>query len=344
MKAFIRASYAELWAAAHRRQVRLAMLAVVVVSVARVLVSWAIYSDSASVAHQNLWPRFAEGAQTGLIVAELLALVLLAGALPREASAGVVRDPLSRGASRTVHMMARAKVAVTLPFVFAIEAIVASFLVAALLFDGGHVVAPPMGATEDVEVIANFDSWLVEHGIRADELALWVKQLDEGMTEKEASAFVGIPTFDTESGDDFKDDFWELIPIFQFSEAEVREGVFHALLAGIPSLMALGLFALFLSVLFRTGALASGIALGSLFLYGGFFAGEYDDVAPYVFMSWLPGNGAMSVLENAGAIADGFNDVAAPDPSSLIAGYVAAAVAGWLFVILSLSLFRKRAL
>ncbi|MBT3339454.1 MAG: hypothetical protein HOM34_03575 [Planctomycetes bacterium] len=344
MKSFFRAAYAELWAAAHRRQIRMALLAVALVSGLRVFASWLIYSGASSASHQNLWPRFAEGAQTGLIVAELLALVILAGSLPREAAAGVLRDPLSRGASRAVHLLARVKVALTLPLVFALEAVLVSFLTALLFFDGGHVVASPMGASDDPIVIASFDSWLTERNVPIDNLALWVKRLDEGMTEQEASAAVGLPVFDFDSGDDFKDEFWELIPIFQFSEAEVRNGVFLGLLSGLPAFMVLGLFALFLSVLFRTGALASGIALASLFLYGGFFAGEYDDIAPYVFMSWLPGNGAMSVLENAGALADGFNDVAAPDPASLLIAHWAAAATGLVFVCASLLLFRKRAL
>ncbi len=88
----------------------------------------------------NFWPQFASGARTGLFLAELLTLVLLASSLPREVALGAARDPLVRGISRGAFIAARACIAIGLPLSLMLAAVLGAAGAGALCFDAGDIV------------------------------------------------------------------------------------------------------------------------------------------------------------------------------------------------------------
>lgn len=87
----------------------------------------------------NFWPQFGSATRGGLFVVEIAILLLVAGGLPREAASGAVRDPLSRGLSRTQLLLARAVVALVMPVTLFLAALAGAALSASLLFDAGDI-------------------------------------------------------------------------------------------------------------------------------------------------------------------------------------------------------------
>ena len=148
MSGFLRAFQGELFLLSHRSSVRRAHLLVVVVAVLHVLGSmWLLQAEAQlddiradTLAAWNFWPRWAAGSRAAMYFVELLVLALIAGSFPREISGGVVRDPATRGISRTALMTARTLGALLLPCSLYLTAAVAAFVPSWLLFDMGPVV------------------------------------------------------------------------------------------------------------------------------------------------------------------------------------------------------------
>jgi len=332
-----RALRGEWYAWTRRRSVRLAVAFVFGVGALRVVLArvTAGMFGSDGAAHANFWPRFAQGSRDGILLAELLALVILAGALPREVGLGAARDPLTRRVSRSAFLMARACAAALLPVALAVGAVLGAWLAAAALYDGGHIVSPGFGG--DAGVQAQFETWTAELGLTPAKVAEW-NELAQDTTSEEAFAKLGIEPFELPS------EFYDYVPFLVFRETEVRAEVLGALLRGIAPLVALGLFALALSALLAGPALAIGLAVGVVLFFGVFLAPELQDKAWWVFADWLPGMGHESPLHKAGMIADGYSDVAPTEAAALVAGRAGAWAGSALFLILSLFAFRRKRL
>lgn len=346
MTGFLRALRGELYAGLHRRQVRIALALVVLGVAVRVLLAYlqpVVLGTSGAdevqaSAYQNFWPRFAQGARFGLILAELATVVVLGGLLPREIGLGAVRDPLVRRISRPAFLLARAVIAVMLPLALAAGACLSSAVVAALLFDAGHVVTERFVLDDDPGRREAFREWCARTEVRPDQLAAWEKlQLDEDLEPDAAARRLGLPEFE------LPEELYSFVPVLQFYEGVIRAEILDGLLHGLLPLMALGLFALALSVLLPTGVLAAGIGFGAVLLFGVFLAPELDDDAWWIFADWLPGMGHESQLELARLVADGYGEpMTAGDARR--AGLLGSVIQGGGFLILSLVLFPRRRL
>ncbi len=349
MSGFLRALRGELYALFHRRSLRFGLVLVVLGVLLQVLGTWAApavlpggegLAENVDAARANFWPRFAQAAGFGLALAELAALVLVGGALPREIAHCAVRDPLTRGISRPAYAAARGLTAVFCPFVLGAAALLSAGLGCALLYDGGHAVSEPFFATEDAGAQQRFDDWLAERGMNGGDLAAWVHLVEEeGLEGPEASESLGIPVFELPEDDDF----YSQIPYLVFLEDEVASGVRQALRQAVPPLVALALFAFLLSILLPTGALASGAATTLVVLFSVFLAPEMADKAGFVFADWLPGMGNDSALRIARRIGDGFTDTVPPSPEALAQGLRWTWIQAAVFFAVATSLFpRKR--
>jgi len=238
-------------------------------------------------AHNNFWPRFGQGAGFGLTLAELAGLVLVAGALPREISSGAAREPMCRAISRAAFVSARLVVAMCIPVVLGSIALLSSAGSSALLFDAGPVVTEPVvfGEAPDSE---GWHAWLNQQDLTAAKVSALLERDPE---------FV-IP-----------DEYYSQVPILIAFEEDISAGIWAALWEGLLPLAALGLFAFMVSVLFSTGALSSGVALGVVLVFGVIFAPEMGEKAWWIFANWLPGMGHESALSTATRLAEGYTDV-----------------------------------
>lgn len=138
MRGFQRALQGEIYLWTRKRSWRLSLIGVALLAVGRVLLGR--LTSSPESAAWNFWPQFAAGTRTGLFLAELLTVVLIASSLPREISLGAARDPLVRGMSRSAFVAARSCIAVLLPLSLALAAIVGAGSAGALLFDVGDII------------------------------------------------------------------------------------------------------------------------------------------------------------------------------------------------------------
>jgi len=287
----------------------------------------------------NFWPRFAQGARLGLVLAEILSLLVLAVSLPREVGLGAARDPLVRRISRPALVLARAVLALLLPLSLGLLAVAGAGVTARLLYPPGPVLAESFGVAPEEQ--AALEAWLGEQGLDLATLAEWnalaPDQGDEAAWRTLGREPVTVP-----------DEFLDAIPFLVFQEAEVRREVLAALLRAAPPLLALGAAALFLSVVLPTGILALGLVLGAclgaLLLFGTVLAGELGEAAWWIFADWLPGLGHASLLEQARQLADGYSDVLAPPPEALAASLRGSLAAVAAFLILSLPAFQRRPL
>lgn len=147
MKGFGRALLGELYLWSSKRSVRWAMLAVALfaagtVAWGRILVELrsGLGAGAPGEGAWNFWPQFAGAARAAMFLVELLTLILLGAALPREIALGAARDPLVRRISRSALVAARACVGLLLPLLLAACAIASAAGTAALLFDAGDVI------------------------------------------------------------------------------------------------------------------------------------------------------------------------------------------------------------
>lgn len=148
MKGFARALGGELYLWSAKSSVRWAHLGVAALAAGTVLWGRALLGlrqglgggGPGEAAAWNFWPQFTDGARVGSFLVEVLVLILIGGALPREIGLGAARDPLVRGISRPAFVAARACIAVLLPLTLAVCAIGAAAGTAALLFDAGDIV------------------------------------------------------------------------------------------------------------------------------------------------------------------------------------------------------------
>lgn len=351
MTGFGRALRGEIYALAHRRGVRLALLLVVAGVVLRVLAAWLELrllgsgaaaeetATAAQAAHANFWPRWAEGARFGLILAEVFTLVIVGSALPREIASGAARDPLTRRISRPAFLAARAVAALLLPLVLAAAAVGASAWAAAACFDAGPITSPPFLYEGDPAAEAAFRQWLAATGASADDVAAWRKLVDGGADPLEASHSIGLPAVPPAEALET----WP-IPFLYRWEDDIRREVLRGLLQGLPSLLALGLFALLLGATLPSAVLASGAAVGLVLLFGVFLAPELGDGASWIFADGLPGMGHGSELVKARLFADGYSDVVATAPAALRAQVLGSAGGAALFFALAQLAFRRRRL
>ncbi len=147
MKGFGRALRGEIYLWTRKRSWRLALLLIFLVAAGYVGASRALFAVAGRgtemgpgvTAAWNFWPQFAAASRTGFFLVELLTVVLLAAALPREINAGAARDPLARGLSRSAWIAARACIGVLLPLTLAAAAVAGAAGAGALLFDAGDV-------------------------------------------------------------------------------------------------------------------------------------------------------------------------------------------------------------
>ncbi len=335
MTGFLRALRGEFYALFHRRSVRLGVGLVLIGSVLRVLVaSWWIESGGV---HDNFWPRFAQGARLGLILAEVGTLVLVASALPHEISRSALRDPLARRIGRPAFVAARALSSVFLPLFLGAIAVGAAAVTSSLLFQPGNVVTAPFLQGEDPAAQQGFQDWLRDNHLRADQVAARDYLMGEGKDSAEAAAELGIPDLEVPEA------YASYVPILVFLESEIRSSVRDALLRALLPLAVLGLFALAISLAIPSSALAAGSALGLVLLFGVFLGPELGDHAWWVFADWLPGMGHDSLLEVARRIADGYTDTLAPPEASLRPAWMGGLGAGIACLGTALLVFpRKR--
>lgn len=104
----------------------------------------------------NFWPQFGEGVRAGMFLVEIAILLLLAGGLPREIRSGAIRDPLSRGISRSAYTSARCFIGLILPLTLYAFVLCGAALSAALFFDAGEIM-------EDGEVLLSIQEDKVAH-------------------------------------------------------------------------------------------------------------------------------------------------------------------------------------
>lgn len=104
----------------------------------------------------NFWPQFGEGVRAGMFLVEIAVLLLLAGGLPREIRSGAIRDPLSRGISRSAYTSARCLIGLILPLTLYLFVLLGAGLAAGLLFDAGDIM-------EDGEVLLSIADDKVAH-------------------------------------------------------------------------------------------------------------------------------------------------------------------------------------
>lgn len=292
-------------------------------------------------AHENFWPRFAEAARFGLVLAEIGVLVLVSGTLPREIASCAVRDPLTRRISRAAYMSAKAVVALLLPLLLAAVAVGSAALGAGLCYQRGHIVEAPITLDEpDAAAVAEYQAFLAAHELRPDQLAAYVELTHDGAEPEDAARRLGIAPLELDPDVLYR---WP-VPFLVRYEDEIRDEVLGALLRGVPALLATGLAALAASALLANVLLALAAALGTVLLGAVFLAPALDHGAWWLFPDWLPGMGHDSLLAQAQLLADGYSDVTPPPPQALRLALLAPCAAGVLFLILSQLAFRRRRL
>lgn len=342
MTGFLRALRGEVYVWSRRRSVRFAVFFIFLAAAAGVLAGGAwqlLRTGGGEPLPGNFWPRFAQGARLGLVLAEVLSLLVLSVSLPREVGLGAARDPLVRHISRPAFLLARSLVALLLPLFLGLVALAGAGLSARLLYAPGPVLAAGFGV--DPEEQAALDTWLREQGLDLGTLAEWnARAADQGDEEAWRSLGrepVAVP-----------EELLGAIPFLVFREAEVRREILLALARAVPPLLALGALALFLSTVLPTGVLALGLVLGAclgaLLLFGSVLAGELGERAWWCFADWLPGLGHASLLEQARQLADGYSDVLAPPPEALTAAWQGSLATAALLLLLALPAFQRRSL
>ncbi len=148
MSSFSRALAGELYLFSHRRSIRIAHLAVFLLSCVLVVINLGLVTAAAELkgaeliemSAYNFWPQWSAATHTCMYLVELLVVLQIAGALPHEVASAATRDPLSRRISRTSLIMARSTVAVLLPLTLFACALIGSALTAAWLFDAGDII------------------------------------------------------------------------------------------------------------------------------------------------------------------------------------------------------------
>lgn len=138
MKGFGRALAGEVYAWTHKRSWLWSLIGCAALGAGRVVLGRLLAAPED--AAWNFYPQFASGARSAFFLAELLTIVLLASALPREAAAGAARDPLVRGIARSAWIAARACVGLLLPLTFIAAGLLGAGGAAAALFDAGDVI------------------------------------------------------------------------------------------------------------------------------------------------------------------------------------------------------------
>lgn len=127
-------------------------------------------------------------------------------------------------------------------------------------------------------------------------------------------------------------------------EVEILEPVVHALVHGLPAVLALGAFACLLSVVFQRGVVATGVGLGVV-LATGVFHEALGDAAPLWFADTLAGFGPDSFLEQAAGFSQGLLNYYPESFNAVVtAGWWAPWPALALAAYLGLLVFRRRAL
>lgn len=327
MSGFWNSLRAELWAMGRRRNLRVTAVLIVAAVFARMLWAWLALGlstggmDDLASNHYNFWPRFGQALGFGFTIVELAVLVIIGGALPREIRLGAVRDPLCRGISRSSFVLSRVLCAAILPLMLSLVAVVAAASAGAIFFDAGHVVTDPVMLDPDPEGQQAFRAWLEENDLRADQVAV---------------------ALDNDSDFLIPDQYYPFVPILIATEEDISGGIITALWQALFPLVVLGLFAFMVSLLLPTGALASGLALGAVLVFGVLLAPELGDRAWWCFADWLPGMGSDSSLKLATHYADGFSDVPPlPDRAFVAARFGNFAAVG-VFVSITLWCFHRK--
>lgn len=224
----------------------------------------------------NFWPQFGEGVRGGLFLVEIAVLLLLAGGLPREIGSGAVRDPLSRGISRTAFTVSRLVVALVLPLTLYACAIAGAAAMAAILFDAGDIM-------EDGQVLLSV------------------------------------------------------------SDDKVATYLYRSLWHGIPPLLALGVFSIWMATAFRTGVAAVGVGL-AIVLAPTLLHDVLGDRAPWLFTDLLPALGPDSYLARTSDYAAGFGDAYPIEFDEIVKlGWITPWPALALAALAALFLFRRKA-
>lgn len=138
MKGFARALRGEIYLWTRKRSWRWSLFGVLLLAAGRVALGRLTASPASGA--WNFWPQFAAGTRTGLFLAELLTVILLASSLPREIALGAARDPLVRGMSRSAFIAARAVIALLFPLSLVVAALLGAGGAGALLFDAGDII------------------------------------------------------------------------------------------------------------------------------------------------------------------------------------------------------------
>lgn len=346
LRGFRRAVCGE-WYALWRRRAIYSLLLLIVATLLRAAAAalWEratnTSGDSLQATHANFWPRFAEAARFGLILAEVLTLVIVSGNLPREIASASVRDPLTRRISRSGFMAAKWVLALFIPLLFGFVAVCSAALWSRCWFRPGPIVDEPILYLDDPDATLAYQEFLDQHDLRPEHLAEWYEMTENGTDPREAQRTLGLEPFTLPEG---ARESWP-IPFLVRSEREIRNEVMRGLIGGLPSLLASGLLALTLSVLFGSVLLAVASSLGFVMLAGVFLPpGLGQGSTWWAFPIWLPGMGQRSTLERAQRLADGYSDVVALVPSEVAASWQAPAIAGLLFLLLSQLAFVRKPL
>jgi len=129
-----------------------------------------------------------------------------------------------------------------------------------------------------------------------------------------------------------------------FDEIDVKEPIQLALLHGVPAILALGAFAVALSVAFRKGVVAVGVGLG-IVLSARILHEPLGESAPWFFADTLAGLGPDSFLEQAAGFSLGLSNYYPESFDAVVAkGWYAPLPTLAAFIIAALLLFRRRSL
>jgi hypothetical protein len=129
-----------------------------------------------------------------------------------------------------------------------------------------------------------------------------------------------------------------------FEEEDVAKPVKLALLHGVPAILALGAFAVALSVAFRKGVVAVGVGLG-IVLSARILHEPLGESAPWFFADTLAGLGPDSFLEQAAGFSLGLSNYYPESFDAVVAkGWYAPLPTLAAFIIAALLLFRRRSL
>ncbi|KAA3608285.1 MAG: hypothetical protein DWQ01_14650 [Planctomycetota bacterium] len=343
MTGFLRSLRAELFGLLHRRSTLVALILVFVASFLGLAVGWLEHnvlrpSEEGYNAHLNFWPRFGQAAHAGFWLVEILTLVMVGGLLAREIQHGAARDPVTRRISRSAFVASRAVAAMLFPLLLTGWNLAISWGGSALLFEKGHIVTDPVVVFEDPEAEKGFQVWLQENQFRADDIAAWRDLVQSGEEEADAARQLGLEPFS------MPPEYDSYIPNLVFYQDEVAGDLNRAILAALPSLLTLSLFAFCVSVLVPSVVVAAGAALGIVLVLGRFMAPEMGEHATWLFADWLPALGHESQLAKARQIAEGYSDVAATEEAWISRGYWATLFEAVALSVLAWGVFRRRAL